>query len=45
VIPVPLPRPRDANIRIRHPVFLDLKQQVSGLLGDHPQSSSVEAAH
>jgi NitT/TauT family transport system ATP-binding protein len=45
VLPVPLPRPRDPQIRIRHPVFLDLKQQVSELLGDRPVASGLEAAH
>lgn len=45
VLSVPLPRPREADIRIRHPVFLDLKQQVSDLLSEEQLSSGVEAVH
>ena len=45
VLSVPLPRPRDARIRTRHPVFLDLKQQVADLLGDEHLSPGVEASH
>lgn len=45
VLEVPLARPRDPNIRIRHPVFLDLKQTVSDLLGSHHQAVETEAIH
>lgn len=44
ILPVPLPRPRDAKIRIRHPVFLDLKQNVSELLGNYQTTANIEVA-
>ena len=33
IIDVAIPRPRSAEIRVRDALFLDLKQEILGLLG------------